>query len=70
MLVIPTPGEICLTIQAVSKASEAFFNWLQTDQGVDVVQKALDDRENWDKFWNDIGKGAKKFFNGSLFSLD
>jgi len=70
MLVIPTPGEICLTIQAVSKASEAFFNWLQTDQGVDVVQKALDDRENWDKFWSDISSGAKKFFNGSLFSLD
>ena len=62
-----TPEAIMLTIRAGFEFGTELLRYLQTPEGQAVVRKSLEDRAAWDKFWQDVGDGLKKFFTGELF---
>ena len=57
-----TPETILATVQAVAAAVTEIFRWLQTPEGQRVVQKSLEDREAWDRFWQDVARGIQTLF--------
>ena len=60
------PETVLLTIRACAEALTATMKWLSTDQGKQVIERSLQDRAAWDKFWADAGKGIQGLFSGKL----
>lgn len=62
-----TPTAILMTIQAGFMFGTELLKFLQTDEGKKLVNKSLEDRAAWDKFWGEVGTGIKQLFSGELF---
>lgn len=64
---VPTPSEILAAVTAVAGAASRYFEWLMTPEGKAFSQKAMADRNAWDKFWSDAANAIGKLFRGELF---
>ncbi len=62
-----TPEMILASIRAVADAIAETMRYLQTPQGQAAVERALRDREAWDRFWESVGDGIRELFSGRLF---
>jgi hypothetical protein len=61
-----TPEMILATIKAGFEFGIELLKFLQTDEGKKLVNKSLEDRTAWDKFWTDVASGLRKLFSGEL----
>ena len=61
-----TPEMILATIKSVADAMSALFQFLQTPQGQQALQKSFEDREKAEKLFHDLGVWFTKLFKGQL----
>lgn len=60
---MPTLSQIILALHAGAEALTETAKFFNSPAGQKLVEKALDDRAAWDKFWASAGATIERYFS-------